>query len=307
MKSVILLGGENPVFIKETLHKILDPIPEMDKTIYYGDELDLDTFFSDLMTGSLFSAQRTIVVRQAELAKGDFEKNLLSYLNQPSDSVCLILEYHKIPAKVLSAVDKLGNTIAETHVFKKAWANDQKNYLQRKFSEKGIAIQATAIQLLIEMAGDDIEELSGMVERLFSYLGDQRTVSEEQIRFVLERAQNGSIFDLIDAIFQRNTQKALETFQDLQYAGESFPAINAMLLRATRIMWAVKTSRNGQIPQGFAVSPYEWNKYLGMAKNVNLKFLSGCLETISQIEFESKTKPEIFAQTTFESFLCTLN
>ncbi|MGL4388848.1 MAG: DNA polymerase III subunit delta [Brevinema sp.] len=306
MKSVILLGGENPVFIKETLQKIMEQISDINKTIYYGDELDQETFFSDLMTGFLFSSERVVVVRQADAVKGDFEKNLLSYLNQPSNSVCLVLEYHKIPTKVLNAVNKLGSTISEIHNFKKAWATDQKNYLQRKFSEKEILISSTSIQLLINMAGNDIEELSGMLDRLFAYLGDKKTLSDEEINFVLERAKNGSIFDLIDAIFQRNPQKSLEMFTDLQYAGESFPAMNAMFLRATRIMWAVKTSKNGQIPQGFAVSPYEWNKYLGMSRQINLKFLSSCLETIAKIELESKTKPEIFAQSTFESFLCTL-
>ncbi|MGL4562031.1 MAG: DNA polymerase III subunit delta [Brevinema sp.] len=306
MKNIILLGGENPVFIKEELDKIVESVHEADKTVYYGDELNTDLFFSDLITGSLFSAKRLIVIRQADHTKSDFEKYLLSYLVDPADDVCLVLEYHKIPTKILNAVTKLGSTIAEIHNFKKAWASDQKRYVQRKLSDKHISTSSTAIDLLVDLAGEDIEELSGMLERLFAYLGDKTSFSDQDVHFVLERAKNASIFDLIDAIFQRNTTKALEAFYDLQYVGESFPAINSMLLRAVRIMWAVKTSKNGKIPDGFAVSPYEWNKYIGMAKNVNLKFLSSCLETISAIEFESKTKPEIFVQTNFECFLGTL-
>lgn len=305
MANVVVLGGENPVFIKEELDKIIHSFPEDDRAIYYGDELENEVFFADLMTGSLFSLKRMIVVRNADKTKSDFEKQLVSYLHDPSDNVCLVLEYQKIPSKVQNAVSALGNQQAVLHLFKKPWAQDQKRYAHRRLDDKGILCSSDLIDLLVDFSGEDIEELAGMLTKLISYAGeDKKTITEEDIYHVLERAKNASIFDLINAIFNHNREKALQSLHDLLYAGESFPAITAMFYRATKIMWAVKTAKNGSSPQGLAISPYEWKKYQAFAHKNNLRFLSQCFDCIHILEWESKTKPEIFTQLTFEKFLC---
>ena len=307
MVDVFVLGGENPVFLKEELDKITHSFPEEDRAVYYGDELELEDFFTDLLTGSLFSAHRMLVVRNADKAKGEFEKQLLNYLKDPSASVCLVLEYQKIPTKILNSTAELGNKRAVVHNFKKAWAQDQKRYAHRRLDDKGVSCDASVIDLLVTFAGEDIEELAGMLDKLISYVGtEKKSIDEKDIQHVLERAQNASIFDLIDAIFNHDIARSLQSLQDLLHAGESYPAMTAMFYRATKIMWAVKTANNGQMPAGFAVSPYEWRKYQGFVSKNNLRFLSSCFECIATLEMESKTKPAIFAQTTFEKFLCSL-
>ncbi len=301
MADVVVVGGENPVFIREAIDKVVQSFSDSDKTVYYGDDLNLEDFFSDLMTGSLFSARRMILIRNTNSAKSDFEKQLLPYLKDPSDSVCLVLEYQNIPTKIQTAVSALGNQRASLQIFKKAWEKDQKLYARRRLDDKGIS--CSAIDLLVSLAGEDIEELSGMLDKLISYAGDdKKTLNDQDVHHVLERVKNASIFDLTDAIFTHDRVKALQSLQDLLHAGESFPAITAMFYRSTKIMWAVKTSR--EMPK--ACSPYEWKKYQNFANKNNLRFLSLCFDCIHDLEWESKTKPEMFTQLTFEKFLCSL-
>lgn len=306
MYNIILIGGENPVFIKEELEKIIKNTAESDRTIYYGDELNTEELFFDLMTGSLFSTHRTILIHSADKAETDFEKKLLEYFKNPSDSVTLILEYQKIPAKVINGATDLGNQRAIIHNFKKAWAQDQKRYIHRRLADQSINIAQGVDDLLISYAGEDIQEVSAMLDKLISFLGNQKHIDEKDIHKVLERAHNASIFDLIDAIFSHNRTRALSCLHDLLYANESFPAITAMFYRATKIMWAVKTSKNGSMPEGLSVSPYEWKKYQNFSSKNNLKFLSSCFSCIHTLEIESKSKAPFFSQTTLEKFLCEL-
>jgi len=306
MTDITIIGGENPVFIKEELNKLINLFTSDERTIYYGDELNIEDFFVDLKMGSLFCVKRLIVVKQADQTKNDFEKLFLEYLKAPDNLAYLILEYAKIPPKILNAVTKLGNKIVTIYNFKRAWNQDQKRYVQRRFDDKKIKYSMPLIDLIVDLSGDNIEELSGMLDNLIMYLGDTKNLTHDDIQHVLNRAKNGSIFDLMDNIFQKNAVKALQAFYDLRDIGESFPAISAMFYRSVKIMWAVKTSQNGQIPQGFFVSPYEWRKYQGFAREVSLRYLSICLENISIIEYESKTRPELFAQMKFEQFLCNI-
>ncbi|MGL4367037.1 MAG: DNA polymerase III subunit delta [Brevinemataceae bacterium] len=305
MADIVIVGGENPVFIREEFHKIVLEFSEDSRRIYFGDELDVELFFEDLLTGSLFTPKRLIAVKHASQTKSEFEKKILEYVNHPSDSAVLLLEYDKIPTKILDAASKLGSKTVKVFNFKKSWREDQKSYIQRRLRDAGINYSSGVVELIIDLAGSDIEEISGMLDRLTDFLGSDKELNEEKTAFVLQKVQNASIFDLTDAIFQRNIPTALQAFHDLIYSGQSFMSINAMFFRAAKIMWAVKTSPNA-IPKGFAVSPYEWKKYQGFSSKTDLKFLSRCFELISVIEVSSKTRPDFVVETLFETFLTVL-
>ncbi len=158
---VTVVGGENPVFIRGKIENISSAFSGGEKTVYYGDELSVDDFFGDLLTGSLFCSERMIIVRSADKSKSEFEKQLLNYLSDPSDNVHLVLEYQKIPAKVQKAASELGAKTAQVHSFKKAYAADQKNYAARRLHDKGISCAST--DLLVALSGENIEELAGTI------------------------------------------------------------------------------------------------------------------------------------------------
>ncbi|MGL5722496.1 MAG: DNA polymerase III subunit delta, partial [Brevinema sp.] len=258
-------------------------------------------------TGSLFASKRMFVVRGAEGASAGFEKSLLGYLNDPLDSVCLILEYEgKVPAKIEAQGRALGSTIAKVVVHKRPYPEDQKRYVIARLGKMGIKPSPAVSELIVQMSGGNIEECAAMVGKLVDYLGERKEITEKDIAHVLERAHNASVFDLIDAIFMRNTAKALTCFHDLSSAGESLPGINAMMLRAARNMWAVKCSPTGLMPQGLSCSPYEWKKYQGFSRHITLRFVSRMTEVVSHIEISSKTLPEIHSTTLIENFILQL-
>ncbi|MGL5255266.1 MAG: DNA polymerase III subunit delta [Brevinema sp.] len=306
MLNIIILGGENPVLLREDLEDISSSF-DGDKTTRFGEDINPEEFFTDIATGSLFASKRMFIVRGAQGASSAFEKSLLSYLNDPLDSVCLILEYEgKVPAKIESQGRALGSTIAKVVVHKRPYPEDQKRYVNARLAKIGIKAPPSVAELIVQLSGGDIEECAAMVGKLIDYLGTRKSITEEDIAHVLERVHNASVFDLVDAIFMRNTTKALSCFRDLASAGESLPGINAMMLRAARNMWAVKCSQNGLMPQGLACSPYEWKKYQGFSRNINLRFVSKMTEVVSQIEIASKTLPEMHSTTIMENFLLQL-
>lgn len=307
MLNVIVLGGENPVLIREELENLSSSF-QGDKTVRYGDELNPEEFFADISTGSLFAATRFFLVHHAETASPAFERLLLSYLADPLDSVCLVLEYEgKIPSKIESASQKLGSSIGKVVSYKRPYAEDQKSYLRIAFQKAGIKAPPSALDLIVQLAGGDIEETASMARKLTDYLGERSTLTDEDVISTLERVKNASIFDLTDAVFARSTAKALTAFNDLLAAGEALPAINAMLLRSARIMWTVKCSPGGIMPQGFACSPYEWKKALGLARNISLRFVSRMTECIASLEISSKTFPETHSRAAVEEFLLQLD
>ena len=302
MGKIIVLGGENTVFAREEFEKILAAAPKEGLLVRYGDEINIEDFFSDLLTGSLFSTERLIAVRNADAGPAGFEKALLDYIKNPVESTVLMLWYTKIPAKIERAVLDLGAKTGQVLNFKRAYAQDLRKYAISKLEAAQATYDPKVPEILVDISGEDAEELAGMLNKLLDYAGSKR-ISSEDVYFALERARNSSIFDFIDAVFARNIPAALEAFSDLIYSGESLIALNVMLLRAARIMWAAKTSPGSAAPQGLTVSAFEWKKYQNVARNVPLKFVSRMLECVSCLEFETKTRPEIFGRQALEKFL----
>lgn len=306
MEKIIVLGGENTVFAREEFEKILASAPKEGLLVRYGDEVDVEDFFSEMHTGLLFSTERLIAVRNADTCPSGFETALLDYIKNPIESTVLVLWYAKIPAKIERAVADLGAKTAKILNFKKAYAQDLRKYAVSRLVSAQAAYDPKVPDILVEISGEDVEELAGMLSKLLDYAGGKR-ISDKDVYFALERARNSSIFDLIDAVFDRNTPVALEAFSDLVYSGESLVALNVMLLRAARIMWAAKTSQGSAVPQGLGVSAFEWKKYQTAARNVALKFVSRMLECTACLEFETKTRPEIYGRLALEKFLLELD
>lgn len=304
MTHVMIVGGENPVFIKHKVEEIKSQFSEDAVISYYSDDLNVTQFLSELDSFSLFASKRLIILKNAESISGSLENSLITYFENPSESICLLLHYQSsISQKIKTASAKHKICVYE---FKKVWPNELKSYVRKSLINLDIQADDSVVQTLVDLSGSDISEVSGMIEHLSRFLGDRKILTDEDLEIVLDRVKNSSIFQFLEAIFQHNVASALTALNDLLYAGNSLHAINAMFYRSIKIMWAVKTIKSQSVPPNLSISPYEWKKYQAFAKKNTLRFLSRCLEAVRTIEIASKTKTEDIAHLIFEDFLCQI-
>ena len=70
-------------------------------------------------------------------------------------------------------------------------------------------ISNDAYRALVEMTGFDLRMFAANLEKLISYLGERETIAVEDVAAVLQRTKKDPIYELTNAIVERNADNAL--------------------------------------------------------------------------------------------------
>lgn len=102
--------------------------------------------------------------------------------------------------------------------------------------EMGKALPEDAAVLLAEMSGGDRRTIHSEVEKLATYVGDQKVIGEQDIQAIGSWRPGGVIWDLPDAVGRRDLQKALEVLNDLLFLSENPIALLFAIITRIRLL-----------------------------------------------------------------------
>jgi DNA polymerase-3 subunit delta len=116
-----------------------------------------------------------------------------------------------------------------------------------KAREMGLAFESGALELLVQMAGDDTRQLENEMEKIDLYLGERRRCGLNTVRGMVSLSRAGVIWEIGNAIGARDLRRALELLSVLMYQGQN--AIGILLgaiVPKVRNLLVIKelTSRN---------------------------------------------------------------
>jgi DNA polymerase-3 subunit delta len=132
------------------------------------------------------------------------------------------------------------------------------------------------------------------VEKIISYSIGRDVILPVDIDAVVTTQITGKIFQMIDAIGSKQSNKALALYYDLLSVREKPMSILFLIIRHFNILLQSKDLQalgynSGSISEKVGIPPFAVNKYLGQAKNFNGKRLKEALEFGADIEEQIKT------------------
>lgn len=86
---------------------------------------------------------------------------------------------------------------------------------------KGITFESGALDLLVQMAGDDTRQLENELEKIDVYLGERRRAGVATVRNLVSMSRAGVIWEIGNAIGARDLKRALELVGILVYQGQN--------------------------------------------------------------------------------------
>ncbi len=116
----------------------------------------------------------------------------------------------------------------------------------------GKQMDKNAYMALYEMTGFDLRTFSNNLQKLISYVGDRKNITNHDVKSVLKRTKKDPIYDLTNAVSERNIEKSL-FFLDTLLADDLHPLqVLAAITNQIRRLVLVK---------GFVESPHgrEWH------------------------------------------------
>ncbi|MCH7706576.1 MAG: DNA polymerase III subunit delta [Chloroflexi bacterium] len=136
--------------------------------------------------------------------------------------------------------------VAEVRHFPPLAGADLDQWVRRRVDQAGISIAPDAVRRLIELVGGDLWILSGELEKLALYAG-QDTVDRDMVDLLVTQAREASIFRAVDAILDGHTSGAMQLIADLRQHGQEVSYIITMLARQLRLLLLAQELRSERL------------------------------------------------------------
>lgn len=232
---------------------------------------------------------------EEEESNPELKQQLLDYLpNVPPTTNLVFIEHKKLAVNnaVLKLADK-NKKHAVVKLFAAPASDALPDWVIDHVEKKGGSIDFSAANDLALFVGADLRALDSEIEKLILFKNGE-TIRREDVRAMVAPAQEQSIFELVDAVGQRKTQRALELLHEqLQHNANEFYLLT-MITRQYRLMLQVRdlTTRGMQtdaIQKQLGLHPFVTRKMSEQARNYSVEQLEGIMFKLLDMDVSLKT------------------
>jgi len=166
----------------------------------------------------------------------------------------------------------------------------------RLLGDRGKRIAHGAAEALVDLVGRDLRRLDSEADKLASYVDSAEEVTLDDVRQVAAASGSASVFELTDAVGERDAARALAVLHRLLQGGESALGLHAMLARHVRALVGARAlSARGMNPDSMApelgMAPWQARNVARQAVRYEPAELSTALRGLAAAEEEMKTSP----------------
>ncbi len=218
---------------------------------------------------------------------------VVRYLGDPAPEtvLALVAEELKPSSPLGKACAKAGDVLAY-EVAKRALTG----WVQKQFAAANVRADAEACRALVELVGDDVDELAMEVEKLATWAGDD-PVTEREVHALAAGRADTSIFALTDAWGRRDSGAALAAAERLlERSGsrrDELPRIVGLLVshvgrvRACQA-WAAEGVAPREAASKMKRSPYYVEKLFAQAANFGVEELRQATVRLAALDLALK-------------------
>ena len=211
--------------------------------------------------------------------RAGFEKALTAHIPHMSEATVLILLVDEVldaASPLFKAAEQSGKVIQST--VPKGQALEK--WIINRARSIHVKIAPEAATLLANFSGNHLRLLANELDKLATYVGKDGTITVKDVRQLSAQVQEARVFDLTDALAQRNHKQALNILHDLLSDGEAAIGLISIIISQTRRLILVKElaqkgMRSGQIASTLGMPPFLADKCLRQVGN----FSAAQLET----------------------------
>jgi len=258
---VYYLYGNETYMLEEAVRNIkkrlIPPgLKDFNYETFFGGNNDASDIIHAACTFPIMSERRMVVVKDAHLLPIKDLEELTSYISNPLPSSCLIFISEKIDSrrKFFINLKKCGVIVKLDHPKDGElayWIQKMATGFDKEIGKDGIAF-------LVEIVGNNLQEIYNEIEKVSIFIGDNATIGLEDLQEVVSELRVENIFALIDSVGNKDREKALTILQKMLASGEDHLKILGMIMYRFRLIFRAKDLMQKGLP------PSEMGKRLGI-------------------------------------------
>ncbi len=211
--------------------------------------------------------------------RAGFEKGLAEYAARlPETTVLILLVDEELTASspLLKTAQEHGKVVLCT--LPKGAALE--SWITKRAQSIGVKLTPEALSLLANFIGNQLRMLANELDKLAMYVGERGVIEADDVRKLSAQVQEARIFDLTDALAQRNRTQALDLLHDLLADGEPPLRLISTITSQVRSLLLVKElaaegMRAQQIASQTGMAPFVADKALRQVGKFQMTQLEG--------------------------------
>lgn len=224
-------------YIKKTF--IAGPFQDLNFTYIHGSTLDSKNFYAYIETIPFMSDKRMVVLDELGpmLGKLDLDQGFFQTLENLSKDTIVIFFDSDQDLKKTTKFYKFFKKLNRQVEFSKFDSFELRNFIKRELKEKGKVIKDGDLSYFIMLTGYEnkkldvnLYDLLTEIDKLVSYSQDN-IISRAEIDKIVEKSKDSNIFNLLDALAEKNSKLALDYLHDLYDKNEDMIGILYMIQR----------------------------------------------------------------------------
>lgn len=301
LRPVYLVHGDEPYLIEETVAMIVDKAvsgtsSEFDIETFRARESMAEDVVSSCMTVPMLSERRVVVVKEINVWKASEQNVVAQCVEGASGSTCLVLScYEKLKPgnRLYSAAGKSGAVVEA----RRPYGRDLMSEIGRLAKKSGKSLDRDAVELLLDLAGTDLQTLRMQIEKLALFTGERKRISRDDVSEAIADIKLFTIFEFTDALGNKNLESALRSFRRMVELGEPPVMILSMVSRHFRIIFRLKGDQKQGVPieetaRFFKLPPGIIKRnYIPQSGKFSMRQLAEIWRMLSDLDYNLKSSP----------------
>jgi len=178
---------------------------------------------------------------------------------------------------------------AQVVELKKLDARQAVTWLSKRAESGGKTMEKDAARYLVTHAGTNLWTLQNELEKAIAYTGDREKITRQDLLALVGDIHTDSIFDLTDAVGERDLDKALGIMKNILAHGATHLSVLGMLARQFRLIWQAQSLAQSGIPssgmpRSLGVHPFVMKKLVSQSRKFTERELASCFKKMSALD-----------------------
>ena len=223
-RNCYLFYGEDHFLIKKETDLVFKE-NEIDLSmieVYDGEDEGVDQAITNAMTLPFLADKKGVIIKNAMFLSGDQTisdaeaDKIINFCEMKLEWTVLIIQ---APFDVLDTKGKLVKYLTKNVITKKFVVNDKAfdvyDYVKKQLATHNLKIQPFALTQFINRANTNMDNLNNELEKLIYYSYNLKEINADVVFEVINREVEDNIFDLVNALLEKNQDKVFKVYYDL--------------------------------------------------------------------------------------------
>ncbi len=296
--NLYLIVGEDQELINFYLNKIMKEIglDEEKKINYDMNTSSISDILDEVSMISLFSSEKVVIGYNFDIGKiNDNDRDyLIRYLNNNNNN----------DRYIILIVGKVDGRSKDYKIFKDKFkiidllqvdnGKDIYKYVEDYIKDRGYKIDKYNLDYLVELLGNDINNINNEIDKILLYLNDDKVISREVIDKLVSDNIDNIMYEFTNAVLDRDYEKIGKMYNDFKIENVGYDYLIGSLGNALRGALVIKIlynqgNSNSEIAKFIGKKEFYVKKMIERLYNYTVDDLCMMIDKLGIIDREYKS------------------